>query len=573
MPTAAPKSPSSFPWWLETLLTFCLFFLTFSSPPPGVNESHYLTKAKHFWDPSFAPHDIFLDSSNAHWLFFTLTGWITLHLTLAQSAWVLRGCIWLFQAAAWCWMIRPFTRLPLTGPVTSLFFIASLNFTHLAGEWADRRRRGQRLRLRFRVPRDRSRRSTSLALGLDFPRLLNGLSCTRGWLGDALFLLYALVYRYQPNKRGCDCIPSLIRFHAASWILGLAIASLGIIPALTLNQGIPAADSQQGAFIYVYRRLTHHLSPLYFAGPRWPIHLAWLAFVAVVAAAWRWSFPAASSLPTPASCELSKPTSEVQNANAPWQLLWWLGYGASAIAILGLAIDASLASYHPQLAASLLRYYWFRWHDVAWPLIIALSLPQLAFPLLSTKPRVAWLAILLLVIPSSLWLIARVQRQWDQTIPDADRHALLSPSSNRSSDREVYQDWLAVCQWIRETTPPDSIWMTPQHQQTFKWYAERQELANWKDVPQDASRLVEWLKRFDSLYDRSNAGRPAYTIPEKALAFASQYQARYLLIDLRQTQELPPFPRLYPEPGPSRPGTSRGTFTVLAIPTTAPDLK
>ena len=51
-------------------MIFICFALVAGQLPPDVNESHYLTKAKHFWNPTWCPGDIFLGSSHAHWLFY-----------------------------------------------------------------------------------------------------------------------------------------------------------------------------------------------------------------------------------------------------------------------------------------------------------------------------------------------------------------------------------------------------------------------------------------------------------------------------------------------------------------------
>ena len=36
--------------------------------------------------------------------------------------------------------------------------------------------------------------------------------------------------------------------------------------------------------------------------------------------------------------------------------------------------------------------------------------------------------------------------------------------------------------------------MTPTRSQTFKWYAQRAELATWKDCPQDPEHVVSWWR-------------------------------------------------------------------------------
>ncbi len=65
----------------EVGLIFLIFFIQGAWPVPGVNETHYLTKAKHYWNPSWCPGDLFLDSLDAHQVFYWTCGWLT---SLAQ---------------------------------------------------------------------------------------------------------------------------------------------------------------------------------------------------------------------------------------------------------------------------------------------------------------------------------------------------------------------------------------------------------------------------------------------------------------------------------------------------------
>ena len=54
----------------EVFWIFLIFFLFAGSPPPDVGESHYLVKAKHYWDPAWCAGDLFLESRDAHGLFY-----------------------------------------------------------------------------------------------------------------------------------------------------------------------------------------------------------------------------------------------------------------------------------------------------------------------------------------------------------------------------------------------------------------------------------------------------------------------------------------------------------------------
>ena len=64
-----------------------LIYGAVADPAPGVNEPHYIGKAKHFWAPAWCPGDLLYESSNAHWMFYFTVGYWAKWLTLPQLAW------------------------------------------------------------------------------------------------------------------------------------------------------------------------------------------------------------------------------------------------------------------------------------------------------------------------------------------------------------------------------------------------------------------------------------------------------------------------------------------------------
>jgi hypothetical protein len=60
---------------------------------------------------------------------------------------------------------------------------------------------------------------------------------------------------------------------------------------------------------------------------------------------------------------------------------------------------------------------------------------------------------------------------------------------------ERVEDWQDACAWIREHAPPDALFLIPRTGYSFKWYAERADVANYKDVPQDAESVIAWRRR------------------------------------------------------------------------------
>lgn len=75
----SPKKPTTIgkllrhpAWDVLTIVLAC--FIYHGTPPPGINEAHYLVKAKHFWDPSFCASDLFVESPNVHFVFYIFFG-------------------------------------------------------------------------------------------------------------------------------------------------------------------------------------------------------------------------------------------------------------------------------------------------------------------------------------------------------------------------------------------------------------------------------------------------------------------------------------------------------------------
>ena len=82
--------------WLSLLV-----YGAIAAPIPAVNEPHYLTKARHFWQPEWCAKDFFLQSPNAHVVFYVSIGWLTRWLSLAQTAWIARAAAMLVLAVGW----------------------------------------------------------------------------------------------------------------------------------------------------------------------------------------------------------------------------------------------------------------------------------------------------------------------------------------------------------------------------------------------------------------------------------------------------------------------------------------
>ncbi len=120
---------------VEVLLVVLFFGLFSGQLPPDVNESHYLAKAKHFWNPDWCPGDLFLGSAFSHWFFYLTTGWLTKWMSLSAFAWTGRILTWTLLAIAWNRLSRALVpKFGFSFLSATLFVLLNDRF-HLAGEW------------------------------------------------------------------------------------------------------------------------------------------------------------------------------------------------------------------------------------------------------------------------------------------------------------------------------------------------------------------------------------------------------------------------------------------------------
>jgi hypothetical protein len=131
--------------------------------------------------------------------------------------------------------------------------------------------------------------------------------------------------------------------------------------------------------------------------------------------------------------------------------------------------------------------------------------------------------------------------------PRADIQMLPSWPDDPARNRRKYEDWRRVCRWIADSTPPDAVFITPRHQQTFKWYAERAEVFSWKDVPQDPVSVVRWWQRQQRLYPRRVVRWGFVALGQNRLVeLARQYGATYVVVDRDHSARDLTLPQVYP---------------------------
>jgi hypothetical protein len=292
--------------------------------------------------------------------------------------------------------------------------------------------------------------------------------------------------------------------------LGLLLAAPGLWFGIKLNQGIDFVTSAEAATIQVFERLPHHLQPYQFRDGYVQRHAILAALLLLL-------------------CSVTTAT------DADRRFRWFVG-GGILLALLGFGL-ACWSQYCREFPAWLLRFYWFRLSDCMTPLGASIVGLQYLVSLQVTRKVSArwWLAglIVLSVYDASLQVrhVPGLSSSTEATIPRADKNV-------------VYQDWRDACSWAAEHTPPGAgVWYTRR-----QGIAEsgRGETANWKDMPQDGKRIVEWWRRLNEVFGtgKTNPKERWYDSLSEAGAehlqkMAAKYGAQYAIVELN-----PDLPRL-----------------------------
>ena len=336
----------------EILLVFAVFFLQGAWPVPDINEAHYLSKAIHYWNPDWVPADTFLDSADTHKVFYLTIGWLSLWLPPTPLAWV--GRIFCWGLMAWSWRRLSFSlvRCRWASVLTAAAFVCLQSRFQMAGEWVigGVEAKGFAYALVFlgleSLVLGRWNRTWLLFGGAGAFHVLVG-----GWSVVAAGVAWMLSGPARPSIRSMG--PSLAG--------GLLLALPGLIPSLSLTRGVDPVIVQEANRIYVFERLAHHLVPSRFAAMD---VIRFLLLTGIwIAISW------------------IRPVDEGQRRLRSFVV------GTLLLTLVGVAIAWSTAG-NPALAASLLRFYWFRMSDFAVPAAVALAGPGLlAWQLCRSRPE------------------------------------------------------------------------------------------------------------------------------------------------------------------------------------------
>ena len=262
----ATKAPSSrlASISVQYFVHMSVIFLCAGELVPGVNESHYLVKAKHAWDASFAAGgDIFLESHDSHWLSTALAGLAARVMPLSVVAWLGRWLSWSCMSLAWIHLTERLRIPGMLRPLALITWFLAVKYGHWAGEWAIGGFEAKSLAYPCvlmalaglaEVESQGSWSKVWLWLGL----AVAWHPLVGGWAG----LSVGLLWLGQPNlwKRW--------KLNAGWIFLAAALALVGLLPAAA---GLGGADTQgpvAAPQVHVYLRLAHHMCPRMFAVER-----------------------------------------------------------------------------------------------------------------------------------------------------------------------------------------------------------------------------------------------------------------------------------------------------------------
>jgi hypothetical protein len=505
-------------WWrqvVEIAAITAIFAAAGAWPVPDSNETVYLTKARHAADPGYAAGDFFLETPDAHGVFYLLMGPLAAAVPLETAAWIGRLAGWLAVAIGFHHLALPLlagaaARGSWTRIAAAALFSAGLRFTAASGEWViggcEAKVFAWALVLGGLGELVRGRFATAWCL-------MGGATAFHPIVGG--WAMLAAAAAWATGGRGpVHTRPAVT---AALLLAGAALAAVGVVPALGLSAGADAALRAEAARIYVVERLPHHLLPQTFAPGFVPRHV--LAILV-----W-WLL------------ERLAPASRARARLTRFTLV------AIGISLLGVAITA-VEPWAPAFAHGLLRYYWFRLADVAVPLSLAFTaaaaladddLCRRLFPVAPAAVR--GLAGLLLAAD-----VAAESRHW----PLPGREVVA-----RGDGKVEAAAWADICGWVREHAPPGTCVLTPRGAASFIWRTGLSEVVAWKNSPQDAASLVEWRRRMSDCFsvdgtlhdlEQSTAALGAARMYE----IADRYGARIAIVplDVPGISELP-FERLH----------------------------
>jgi hypothetical protein len=513
--------------------TLAIFAAAGAWPVPDVNETAYLTKARHEADPSFGRGDFFLETPEAHGVFYRVIGPLAAAMPLDRAAWIGRWLGWLALAVGFHHAIVPLVPGWWPRVLAAAVYSLALRHTTAAGEWVIGGCEAKVFAWAFvlaaagEVARGRFARAwLLLGAATAFHPVVGGwglvtLAIAWGWSAAIERKAVAAAPRSAAG-------PALL-------LGGVALAAAGVVPALGLSAGADAATRAAAVKIYVVERLPHHLLLRTFADGMVARHvlaiLVWWLLATLVA-------------------DRAGPRAEARAR-----------LNRFTVAALSISLAGCLVSLAEPLAPravyGLLRYYWFRFGEGILPLALAATaaaaiatddvLGRLLPGRRATGPGFGPAAVRAAVATLLLVDLVGESRHW----PLPGRTALAA----RADGKVDAASWADACDWVAAHTPADACFLTPRGSASFTWRTGRREVVGWKNSPQDAMSLVEWRRRITDCFSRdggfANMERSTAALGfERLRAVADRYGADHAIVpaDLPALAELP-CERLYANRG------------------------
>ena len=509
-PSTAIDRPSP---WLEIALIFAVFYVAGGAPAPHINETYYLTKAKHYWQPEWCEGDQFLDSADAHLTFYWTVGWLAKFFLLPTVAWIGRVTAWFLLACSWHRLSTRVVDGPFRSVLTAMLFYVLIDQANFAGEWVIGGVESKCFAYALvfcglAALADAQWRLVWTCFGAAGAfHILVG-----GWSAIAASLVW--VTQSQKNRPPLHTmLPSLL--------LGSCLALPGVLPAMQLTAGALPEVRAEANRIYVFDRLPHHLAPLTMSSDDLLVRAGPFAILVLALGGLGVAFRTLRRRPG------HSPGSE-QSALRLDRLLWFTVW-TLAIAFGGLVWELVTWNY-PVLSARLLKFYLFRLSDIAVPLATSLLVVWQINRLLEVRSRWATVFMLLVVLVPGWLMINQSSDRWFNKCPPADRKV------------KGWQAWQEACLWTREHTPQNALFLVPRFSQSFQWFAHRADVVTWKNVPQDAETLLSWRDRYFDVFtqlnqagDQVSSGPLAEQGTLRVRSLAAKYGASYAI-----TGEYPP---------------------------------
>jgi len=506
-PAAVPSPPlaSRLAWAaLEVMVVSAIFAAAGAWPTPDTNEAHYLTRARHSWDPTWAAGDFFLESPEAHGVFYRLLGPLAATMPLERAAWTGRLAGWVSLAAGFTFAASSVLPTARSRIFAAAVFSLAARHTPAAGEW---------------VIGGCEAKVFSWALvfvavgwfargrGADAWAWLGGATALHPLVGG--WAMLALLPARLVARSAESGLPLASGWAPATkFVIGLLLAAVGVLPALGLSADADATERARATATYVVERLPHHLLARTFAEGLTARHI-----LAV--------------------------------------LLWWMllplgdrsaasrRIAAFTLASVGVSLAGGVVSLFegvaPTVTLGLLRYYWFRLADGIVPLGLALATAgALEARTLARLPagRLAGVVIAGLLAAD----LAFESRHW----PLPGRVGLVP----RADSKVQPEAWREICTWVRDHAPADACFLTPRGASSFHWYTGRKEVVCWKNIPQDARSILDWRQRIIDCFSvdgtvKTLASSTADLGAERLREAARKYGADHIIVPVNR---LVPFP-------------------------------